>query len=444
MSDAAYKTRTLQGLQPSSPASGGLAPHTRCKWSPLRALFEAQDHVVACSRRVVAEWSLSGADDWAQPDGSADPESALQVYTSNAWRELGEYRAHLTPGCMLVAHVSYCPAGLVQKFGGSTYHPDGAWGEARVGVTWSSVASSTGPHYFGITMPGSTLGTYGGAEASGDGDNWRLLDEKQIPDIRPPDYTSTASTQATYSEWADMTIVLQVRGGARVQGFVVYEVPIVHTTSESNAGLTSVHAMPPGQSPLTPRPMIKAPNGPTNDENRFGTRRMMQVAERCSERLGPRVLSWSSWNESTHSTILDTENDPVTVTSASFVDLLDSTITSYSASNPGFVVAGAHAQLQRLCGPYVSDGRFAVIPVRVRVEASQSSSTGTVRVQCGQGYVDVSITGARAWYTATGFLRSQVYPDDAAAPLVVLISSGSGARTLSVWNVSIDFGTWAS
>src|SRR5262245_37414534 len=109
MSDTQYKVKQLVGLHPLLPAIGSLAPNTLMRWTPSGALMRAQDHVVATSRRTIAEWSLSGATDWAQPNGTVDPGISAptgQFYPDESlWRTLGTYRANLTPGCMLEAHV---------------------------------------------------------------------------------------------------------------------------------------------------------------------------------------------------------------------------------------------------------------------------------------------------------------------------------------------------
>lgn len=446
MTDSAYKTKILAGLDPATPAPGGLAPYTRARWAPLRALFAAQDTIPATSRRTLAEVGLSGAAAWAQPTG-LDPDGGpfdAQNYPDGSWRTIATSLANLTPGCELRADVLACPSGLVVKEVAGDWVSDGAWAELRVRVTWTNGGNTSGPHDWVTTIPGSSAGDWGGDEEDADGANWSRLIERQILEIRPQGYDTDPAVQAAYSEWSTVEIAIAVRGGMRLVHAQVYEHPLVHTTAHDRSGLTSVHAVPPGAVPLVSRPVAKAPDGATYEEHRFGTRRMAQVAERQSERLGPRILSWSSYSEATHDPLTETEAAPVTVTSTSYVDLLDPTSTSYDAAGPGFAVAGAHAQLHRLAGPYIAGGRFGVVPVRVSVDASCTSTGGRVRVQCGSGYVEVAVTGARGWYTATGHLQSQVFPDDADAPPMVLRgSSSSGAQTLSVWNVSIDFGTWA-
>lgn len=444
MSDTEYKTKALVGLSPIRPGLGQLAPNTTCRWSPLGALGRAQDTVPASSRRVIASWSLSGADEWAQPDGSVDPNIggvSPQNYPTNTWRTLGSYVANVTPGCDLRAHVMFCPAGLVHKQVVGVWTSDGAWAEARVAATWRFSAATDGPNYHAITMPGSLLGTYGGAENTADGGNWASLQHRKIDGIRPTNFASSPPIGAAYSEWSTVTLELQVRGGARVVGFVVYEVPLAHVSNHDEAGLLSVHAMPAGPA-LTPVPMVKAPDGTSYEEHRHGTRRVAQVAARQSDRLGPRIMQWTAWDETTIDPLTDTGPDPVTVTSTSYVSLLNASITTYGTDDPGWVVAGAHAQLHRLCDPQLILRREAsVVPVRVRVDASRSAGTGTVRVRCGlYEWVDVSVTGARDWYEATGYLESQVHADHDAAPLEVFALVASG--TLSIYGISIDYGTW--
>lgn len=447
MSNAQYKTRLLQGLDPVTPAIGGLVPLSPVRWAPAGALMRAQDTVPATSRRILARWSLSGAADWTQPRGTDDPNGGPgnpQAYPDDTWRVLGTFSAHVTPGCELVAYVVRCPSGIVHEdIGGGTYNLDGIWGQARLGVTWSNGASSTGPHYRAAQIPGTQNGTYGGGENTGAGQNWGLAKVTSLGRHRPPTFLTTPADAAIYSEWSDVVLELAVRGGVRIVELVVYEQPIAHTTVNDDDGLTSVHAMPVTLAPLTPGPLTKSPDGATYEEHRFGTRRTMQVAERQSERLGPRIMTWTCYDESDTDIWAQAEGNPVT-RSGTFVHLLDSTVvpSAYAQTTPGWIVGSAYAQLARLCDPTcIARGAFAAIPVRVRVDASRSAGTGTVRVQCGPyDWVDVSVTGGRATYEWTGIIEGQVYPDDDAYPLVVWVQGTGG--TLSVYSVSVDFGTW--
>lgn len=445
MSNTQYKMKLLRGLELAYPAIGGLAANTLMRWEPFAAAARAQDTIPASSRRVVADWSISGAIDWAQPNGSAIPNPASgHVYPYPVWRRAGTYHAMVTPGCELRARVFFLPSGLVQKDNVPVVdESDGAWAKVRIGTIWTNGGTSTGPHYRECSLPGSTQGTYGGFEETAPGANWAEEDYRDIVDIRPPTFLSDPAIGSKYSEWSSVEIRIEFMGGARITQVVVYEVPLVHVQAH-NASDTSVHAMPGGGSPLTPMPQDDAADGVTYQENRFSTTQMRRVADRQSERLGPRILHWSSWDESTISVLTDTENDPVTFTLNAFRDLLgDTTLSTYAQDNPGWIVAAAHAKLHRLCEPrlIMPGGVAAVVPVRVRVDASRSAGDGIVRVQSGPyEWVDVNITGGRGWYTMVGRLETQVTPDHSWANLQVFARVASG--TLSVWNICVDFGAW--
>lgn len=451
MSDDEFKARTLVGLVPTEPALGGLAPNSLLRWPPMRGLLRAQDTVPATSRRIVASWSLSGARGWAQPDGAANP--GVPTPTSHlypdgtVWRTRGTWQAHVTPGCELEAHVLYCPAGLVQTDvgGGVNFASDGAWGEVRILATWTSGGSSDGPNEHGIVMEGSSNGPYGGQDNAAAGENWADLKARKVVGIRPAEFTTDPDVAVAFSEWADVELELQERGGSRLVGVVIYERPRAHVTLHTDDGLVSVHAAPAGSGALTPYPMTKAPDGATYEEHRCGTRRTAQVSQRQSDRLGPRPVFGQIWDEDAIDVLTDTEAAPITTTSTSFVDLFDAEITDYDDDNPGWIVAASNAQLARLSGSaLIARGEFAVVPVRVRVEAGASGGTGTVRVQSGPyEWVDVSITGARGWYEAVGFMRSQVFADHNVGTCQARIRTSAG--TLSVYGTpSVDFGHWAS
>lgn len=447
--DSEFKAKTLQGLDPITPVLGGILPRRPVRWSPNAAIFRAQDTIPASSWRIVAEWSLSGANAWAQPRGSDDPGTPgagdPQNYPEDDWRTLAIQQAHVTPGSELRAYAVASPSGLVVQDPGGGFYSQGAWAEVRVAATFSNGASTTGPHYKSAAIPGSPSGTYTGFEGTEPGENWSNTLIVDIGRLRPPEYLSDPAVAAAYSEWSDAEIVIGIRGGARVQQVVVYEQPIAHVTDHDNSGLTSVHAMPETLLPLTPGPLTRAPDGATYDENRFGTLRAMQVAERQSERLGPRIMHGSAYDETDANIWNQAEANPITTSSPTFVHWIDSSITTYTVNTPGAIVAGAHAKLARLCAPVcIGRNEIAAVPARVTIDASRSVADCVVRFQSGlYDWIDVSVTGGRAIYTMTGYLQSQVHPDHAGPPLVLWIRALAGG-TLSLFSWSVDFGHWAS
>lgn len=443
MPDTQYKSKTIAGLTPTEPAIGSLLPMTPMRWAPFGALMRAQDAVLATSRRVVAEWSQSGAQTWSAPESTAAAiiAGATDV-PGDDWRSLGTYFAHVTPGCELAAYALCSPAGITQE----TTQPTGNWGDVRIGVTWTNGASTTGPHYRTAPTPGSQVAE--GDAATGAGQDWSQTSIIDCGRHRPPGYLDTPATTAAYSEWSDVEIEIAIRGNPRLTQVVVHERPLSHCTVHDNDGLTSAHAAPLGLGALTPGPLTRAPDGATYEEHRHGTERTMQVAERQSERLGPRIMHWVCWDETDTDVWDQSEGNPVDFTLTAFRHVLDSSLstTDYDEDTPGWISAGSYAQLARLCDPTcIARGGFAVVPVRVRVDASRAVGNGVVRVQCGPyDWVDVSVTSTRATYTATGYIESQATGDHEAYPIAVYGRVLAGGSTLSVYGVSVDFGTWDS
>lgn len=448
MADEQYHVKSLLDLDEIFPAVGTLAPNNVCRWQPLGGLARAQDTIPASSRRVVAEWSLGGAIAFAQPAGTLDPSRVdgggipIHDYPNDIWRRVGTYRVNVTPGCELRARVLYCPAGLVEK---ANNNSDGAWGKVRIASTWTT-GSTQGPFYRECVMEGSTLGTYGGGEPAQGGGWWGQLRIKDIVDIRIPTFTSDPGMAVAFSEWARVELGIDFKGGARVVRVVVYEHPLSHVQAHNNTGLKSVHAMPASTAPQTMLPQIDPPDGPTYAENRFGTSQLRNVAERQSERLGPRVLHASSWKENDTNVWDQAEGNPWTITSASLIDLNGLGFSAWSPEAPGWIVAGSLAKLHRLCEPTLiaAGGGFAVVPVRVSIDCIRTGGTsGTIRVQSAPfEYIDFAVGTSRSWRTLTGYLATQVYGDHHAANVQVFASCAGGG-TLSIYGISVDFGQWA-
>ncbi len=435
---------------PQSATVGQLAPLTSQRLAPLRRLWRAQDSQPGQSRRVLAEYSLGGGVVWAVPIGTQDPDGTVGALypVEDDWRSVGIFRDRLTSGCMLEAHVMFCHSGLVQRLANNaTYVSAGAWGELRVAVTWRNGGATTGPHYFAVQLPGEPLGPYGGLESTRGGADWQNLRERLIESIHPPGYDTDEAVAATFSEWSEVEIDLQVRGGERIVHATVYEVPGRHVQSHTEDGPLTVHGAPASNAPFPGSIRTDAPDTLAYENHRQGTLRMLQVAERQAERLGPRVMHWAH-----------TEHDrsPANAPSLSiaantnFEDILDTSTSGWSPDHPGWIVAGSTAQLHRLSGGELFlRGVAAVVPVRVVVDAewvdtpTPSGSQGTVRLQSGEyEWVDVvfDVDELRETRTVYGYLESQVHGDHAAG--VLTATAQVGGLELRVWSISVSFGHW--
>lgn len=432
--------------EPRTATLGQLAPLTLQRLDPFRRLWRAQDSQPAQSRRVLAEYSLAGSVQWSVPDAYIDPDGGAQNYPietsggSPAWREVGRYRGRLTAGCMLESHVMYCPAGLVQRQVGGSYESAGAWAEYRVAVTWSREGTVTGPHYWTLSMPGSPLGPYGGAEPSVQGADWDDLEERLLETIRPPDVDDDLDLAADMSEWPEVDITLEVRGGERIVHATVYEVPDRHVQRHDDSGPQTVHGAPSADVPFPASAREDAPDVGAYENHRHGTVRTMQVAQRQGERLGPRVMSWSAH---VHAESYTGNRYLEVAPSADFVEAFDPNIEGWDPEHPGWVVACSTAKLHRLHG-VAARGRLAVVPVTVWVDASRADTgvgDAVVRLQSGQyEWLDVTFdaTVGRRTIRTYGYLESQVHGDHAAANLV-LLAQVTGAP-LRIYGVSVEFG----
>lgn len=428
---------------PRTASKGQLAPLTIQRLDPFRRLWRAQDSQPGQARRVLAQYSLSGAQQWAVPAGTVDPESGANTYPlESVWREVGSYHGRLTAGCMLEAHLMYCPAGLVQRTEGLAYVSAGAWAELRVGVTWTNGANSTGPHFWTAAMAGSPYGPYGGQENTGAGEDWESMRERLLEGIRPPGSEDNLDLAADYSEWSDVEITLEVRGGERIVHAVVYEMPDRHVHRHDDDGPQTVHGAPAADVPFPVSAREDAPDAGVYENHRLGTVRTMQTAERQGERLGPHFLAWTS---SRHQSDFSSARHVSITASSNFVDVFDSSFEGWDAEYPGWVVAGSVAQLHRLHGQAMND-RAAVVPVTVWVDAARGdlgSGDAVVRLQSGPyEWIDVEFDNsvARRTVKAYGYLESQVHGDHAAANLVV--QAQVTGLPLYLYGVSVAFGHW--
>jgi hypothetical protein len=463
MSDAIRKVINLVGTSLKSVAVEPLLALTPVEWSPLAAVMRAQDSLCGTANRVLVRLGLAGSSEFPVDD-SLTAAAATQNYPlADTWRTIwGAFPRRQTPGTQLEAHVIYLPSGMTVH-NGVNYVPDGARGGVRLLVTWNNGAESAGPEAFELDLEGSNLG--GGAEPVNPGGAWTALREALIEGIRPPDSGTDTTIAEDFSEWgpgsyADATtrqhevdIEVQIRGGARLVELVIYEVPLAHVEDHDETDPQSVHAFwAAGGPPVTPQtnvPQIEAADGPTHEEHRFGTRRLVETADWQAQRLGPSVLEACSW-VSAHGPPWPVLPDPWEATDElQFVDVVTGD-ADYSTSRPSWIVSGAYAKPHDLTDPLqiMAGGGRGVIPVRVRVLARTDSASygGIVRVQSGTNeWVDVTIPAGGthpAEYSAVGYLAAQVHPDHATAYCNVLARPDRAGVTVEVRNVAVEFGAW--
>jgi hypothetical protein len=199
---------------------------------------------------------------------------------------------------------------------------------------------------------------------------------------------------------------------------------------------------PGGQAPLIDYPYERLSETSPDGNPRGGTWHAADVANYQAQRLGPCLISWSSWDEDS-AAVTVTEADPIDVTSATYVGLANSSITTYSNDQEGWsMAAGAYARTSRLNDP---DGmpNNGVIPVRLRVYCQgangSGNAAGTIRLQSSPyEYFDavVSSGAAAGWVTAWGHARVGRGPGDHAIAQIFARRT-TGANGFRIWAVEV-------
>lgn len=391
---------TLRGLRP-------MAPH------PYFNVLRAQDTVLMGAKRVLFTHHVGGVANFGVADEDPGDTGTQEGAEADTFQEISRGCARLTPGSHLACNVVYFPSGGTQVLDTLTWVDTGNRGTVRLAITWSKGAN-TSTATWDIELEGQQ------AADTQDGDIINGFRSKKVPLIWPPELAGDAKEQLKFSEWADLDITLSFAGSPRVVDLCLYEQPIVHVQIHNTTDDQSAHAYQVGGVvpvvPQTARPQTDKVDDATYEEHRFGTSKGMEVAEQQGERLGPHILHVSSWHPGNYD-FTDTTHPAITIQSATFVDVFDSTRTSWSAANPGFLCDSVNAQLHRYCDTgIILRGKKAVIPVRicVRAEWTGSAGPGVVRVQSSATeFVDVEFSSSGTLETneAIGWLEGQVVGD---------------------------------
>jgi hypothetical protein len=151
---------------------------------------------------------------------------------------------------------------------------------------------------------------------------------------------------------------------------------------------------------------------------------MVDVAERQETRLGPVLWSWSSHTES-ETEPGDSEADPVSATGTTYVALHDTSVTAWSADEPGYAIPSYYAQRDHESATLP---HAAVCPTRIRVYHSTTVGA-TLRVQStARSWVeiDLPVTSGYEWTEATAYLEADPAPDVHRANVIALVKYDSG------------------
>ena len=203
-----------------------------------------------------------------------------------------------------------------------------------------------------------------------------------------------------------------------------------------------------GPGPLIDYPYQRLSETSPDGNPRGGTWHLQNVANAQSERMGPVLLHWSSYDEDDEDVRI-TESAPVEFTSTSFVSITNSSITSYDSDNEGWLVGtGAYARRRKYSDPDAMPNT-GVIPVWCRVYAAGVAggvnSAGIVRIQSSEHeWVDVTVPSGSTygWIDQFGTVCCGRGPGQPSVVQIFARRTG-GAGGISVRNVLVEHGETA-
>ncbi len=416
------------GVSPPIEPLNGLQPMRR---SPVEAIFRAQDRVVTMGRRVVAEGGLRGSETFFTPD--SDPTSMVGTHPAPTDRRLiAGGSIDLTPGSFFRASVVSVPSGETQLTGTTT--AGGASGSIDIDIVWTD--QDTGSVSTSHTIPLQSSGEVHGAEP----DNMFSQLRQVLTDYLTPGGVTDPVELRRWSRRANARVLVYAVGGARPVDVCVWEEPYATAMEADDDGEEFCsHFYADGTPGGTRSPLLypwQRASETTPDGNpRAGTLHAMDVHHGQQRYLGPVLFSWCGARESDGS-------EGVSITSNSLVSVLGSGQTTFDITEPGLPVGtGGYARRLSSNGPYVLRDRVAAIPVFIRVYATVSAATGTIRVMTREdSYIDMTIpVGGPSWHLAYGWLEVGINPDDIASTLAQLFAMVGVGGTFTVHVVTLHY-----
>lgn len=442
---ARYYRQLYQGDQVvPKPATEPLLGQEVARKGPLVAALRAQDRVVTQSRRIHLRSGLAGSTEWLTPN--TNPDSNTNDHPpANTPRTVARSRNPLTPGCMLELRAVVAMSGKCQRpatagEGAPAYRNDPSSNEIRLVSDWTD-ATGTVSRTHSVPLPPSTR-QYGAAPTS-DGGQWSELRVVKIPLITPQSLSSVTALRR-WSQPVVVTLQLQYVGGARVVDCVVAERPYgIAYEADDTVWVSHVLGQTPGgQAPLIDYPYERLSETSPDGNPRGGTWHAADVAGYQAQRLGPCLVSWTSYDEDDQD-VNATEAEPIEVTSSTLVGVPNASLTTYSNDQEGWsLAAGTYAKPDYLNDP---DGMpyEGVLPVRLRVycqgAATGGNSGGVIRFQSSPyEWVEATVaSGAAAgWVTAWGHARVGRGPGDHAVGQVFARRTG-GSGGIRIWAVEV-------
>ncbi|HEY0132435.1 MAG TPA: hypothetical protein VGB85_00110 [Nannocystis sp.] len=427
-------SNTSSGTAPLGPLRAG----QYAKRSGVMSAMADADRALGNGRRVLARVGLHG--EAAHQVVSTNTTSATQTYpTKTASRVALRWKGPLTPGHFPTVSAIVVPAGATQKAAAGGFVLDAVVGWIDIIAEFSGPASETVTHTFALPASGNQ---YGG-EGADAGWAWAALRKVGPAALAPAGALQNAGTMRTWSEGVTVELTVIYRGGVRCVDLVLQEQPFAYARSvgiDAASTFSSPLAVSGDGKPAATYPSSfpleeLSPTDPT-----FGTALLADVVHRQHSGWGPVLAQWSGWRES--QAVTATAAVGVSTTSLTYLNMLDTSLTTWSSASPGWSLASGGQAQQWLSSNSHRTTRDvdACVPVRCWVYGSRTGSgASTIRFQSENfSIVEVSITSSTdGWWSATGHLRCGLGPEDTST--LQVLGKLAAAGTLTIRHIVVEY-----
>lgn len=438
------RTRDLRAANTSSTPLETLTGGRLAKAHRVLEQHRQADSSLGNARNVIARVGLHGATSFQIP--STDPYAFPQRYPlRSVYRTVARIPpVTLLPGHFIRVSCLADPAGMTNKLVDDDvvfYEADIAFGEIAVTVEWG------GPDTFTTTSKRVlvTSSEEFAGEATEAGASWANLRHEVFDLIYPETVTTSSTNLRKWSEGVTAEVAIRYKGGVRVGDLVVQQVPYKYARNvgtDAASTYSSTLVTDAAGAMVKTYPVAFPIEERSATDPTYGALLLDSVVDRQHHGLGPALCHQTSWSESS-APVDATEIPAFTTTSTSFVDMTRTSVTAWSAGNPGLSLSSGSLCLQYKSGSQGRElrGKTGVVPVRCWAYASRDGVTDAViRFQSADcSVVDVVVDSSTpGWFSTTGFLRCGAHPADPSV-LQVFGRVGNIGATLSSSAVCVQY-----
>lgn len=412
-----------------NPALSPLRNGQPARKAPIESVAKESSEVFCNTVRTLLSIGMHGAESMQIPSDDLPTED--QVYPLKT-RETVVCRRppiRLTPGCFPTVRGLALPSGPCSKFffAIDKWVYDGSYGQIKLSADYDNGVDTSTVEQI-IDIPSSDNAD--NKETTSAGAAWAEFIPFECELI--PGFVASQ-----YMDGATVEITVSYLGAPRVVDLGIYELAIQYsrnTATDPDEWINPIvdTAALPSQYPIEEL---------SSTDPFYGSKLLADAAARQQRELGPLLMEWSAWSE-TDVSVTAAECPGINITSTSFVDLRNTSLTGWASTHPGWSVSSGGSAQQFNTSNHLVEMRAldAVVPVRCWVWGSRSvSGTSVVRFQTQlYSICEVLITSSTAqWWSATGHLRCGIGAEDASV-LEILCKASTGS-TLNIKHLAIEY-----